>query len=69
MFIVKFTDSNLSLAENTDDLFVGTTLLNEGVLMWLMKTLLTSECMNQLGAGQTCIHFGQEQLSQADFMR
>lgn len=37
--------------------------------MWLMKTLLTSECMNQLGAGQTCIHFGQEQLSQADFMR
>ncbi|MEH0869064.1 hypothetical protein, partial [Serratia liquefaciens] len=40
-----------SLAENTDDLFVGKTLLHGGVLMWLMKTLLTSRCINQRGAG------------------
>ncbi|PSS46696.1 hypothetical protein C6560_20475, partial [Enterobacter sp. FS01] len=41
-----------SLAENTDDLFVGKTLLHGDVLMWLMKTLLTSRCINQRGAGQ-----------------
>ncbi|PJR48910.1 hypothetical protein CWM58_21465, partial [Klebsiella sp. H-Nf2] len=40
-------------AENTDDLFVGKTLLHGDVLMWLMKTLLTSGCTNQRGAGQT----------------
>ncbi|MBW5932395.1 hypothetical protein CFM96_27900, partial [Klebsiella michiganensis] len=40
------------LAENTDDLFVGKTLLHGDVLMWLMKTLLTSRCINQRGAGQ-----------------
>ncbi|MCK8563166.1 hypothetical protein LNQ45_00005, partial [Yersinia ruckeri] len=40
-----------SLAEDTDDLFVGKTLLHGHVLMWLMKTLLTSPCINQLGAG------------------
>ncbi|MBU9863923.1 hypothetical protein, partial [Rahnella aceris] len=40
------------LAENTDDLFVGKTLLHGDVLMWLMKTLLTSRCVNQRGAGQ-----------------
>ncbi|MEB6542078.1 hypothetical protein MXM81_23660, partial [Serratia plymuthica] len=40
-----------SLAENTDDLLVGKTLLHGDVLMWLMKTLLTSGCTNQLGAG------------------
>lgn len=40
-----------SLAEDTDDLFVGKTLLHGDVLMWLMKTLLTSVCINQLGAG------------------
>ncbi|TAT60204.1 hypothetical protein EGM92_28465, partial [Enterobacter cloacae] len=39
------------LAENTDDLFVGKTLLHGDVLMWLMKTLLTSRCINQRGAG------------------
>ncbi|PPS50661.1 hypothetical protein BWR12_13180, partial [Citrobacter braakii] len=39
-------------AENTDDLFVGKTLLHGDVLMWLMKTLLTSGCTNQRGAGQ-----------------
>ena len=39
-------------AENTDDLFVGKTLLHGDVLMWLMKTLLTSVCVNQRGAGQ-----------------
>ncbi|WP_218569132.1 hypothetical protein, partial [Klebsiella quasipneumoniae] len=41
-----------SLTENTDDLFVGKTLLHGDVLMWLMKTLLTSRCINQRGAGQ-----------------
>ncbi|WP_420172256.1 hypothetical protein, partial [Lelliottia nimipressuralis] len=43
-------------AENTDDLFVGKTLLHGDVLMWLMKTLLTSGCTNQRGAGQ--LHLG-----------
>ncbi|RWT48839.1 hypothetical protein DN589_28140, partial [Klebsiella quasipneumoniae subsp. similipneumoniae] len=43
-----------SLAENTDDLLVGKTLLHGDVLMWLMKTLLTSGCTNQLGAGHRC---------------
>ncbi|WP_320729475.1 hypothetical protein, partial [Enterobacter kobei] len=38
---------------NTDDLLVGKTRLHGDVLMWLMKTLLTSGCTNQLGAGQT----------------
>ncbi|WP_231692368.1 hypothetical protein, partial [Cronobacter dublinensis] len=42
-----------SLAENTDDLFVGKTLLHGDVLMWLMKTLLTSRCINQRGAGHS----------------
>ncbi|WP_211361113.1 hypothetical protein, partial [Enterobacter asburiae] len=37
---------------NTDDLFIGKTLLHGDVLMWLMKTLLTSGCTNQRGAGQ-----------------
>lgn len=41
-----------SFAEDTDDLFVGKTLLHGDVLMWLMKTLLTSRCINQWGAGQ-----------------
>ncbi|WP_243633950.1 DUF4113 domain-containing protein, partial [Enterobacter hormaechei] len=36
---------------NTDDLFIGKTLLHGDVLMWLMKTLLTSGCTNQRGAG------------------
>ncbi|MGT1915725.1 hypothetical protein SPM43_19690, partial [Enterobacter chengduensis] len=31
---------------------VGKTLLHGDVLMWLMKTLLTSGCTNQRGAGQ-----------------
>ncbi|WP_415583550.1 hypothetical protein, partial [Klebsiella quasipneumoniae] len=41
------------LSENTDDLFVGKTLLHGVVLMWLMKTLLTSRCINQRGAGHS----------------
>jgi len=41
-----------SPAEDTDDLFVGKTLLHWDVLMWLMKTLLTLWCVNQRGAGQ-----------------
>ncbi|WP_229233563.1 hypothetical protein, partial [Citrobacter amalonaticus] len=44
-------------AENTDDLFVGKTLLHGDVLMWLMKTLLTSGCTNQRGAGQDQVGF------------
>ncbi|WP_227657147.1 hypothetical protein, partial [Klebsiella pneumoniae] len=42
-------------AENTDDLFVGKTLLHGDVLMWLMKTLLTSGCTNQRGAGHSLL--------------
>ncbi|MBY7200147.1 hypothetical protein, partial [Enterobacter hormaechei] len=45
-------------AENTDDLFVGKTLLHGDVLMWLMKTLLTSGCTNQRGAGHPRDMFG-----------
>ncbi|MCQ0572379.1 hypothetical protein L1C40_26595, partial [Klebsiella pneumoniae] len=44
-------NAGFGLAENTDDLFVGKTLLHGDVLMWLMKTLLTSRCINQQGAG------------------
>ncbi|MGI6905148.1 hypothetical protein ACRCLY_20285, partial [Leclercia adecarboxylata] len=44
-------------AENTDDLFVGKTLLHGDVLMWLMKTLLTSGCTNQRGAGQMGVSY------------
>ncbi|MCV2774607.1 hypothetical protein KVN01_23985, partial [Enterobacter hormaechei] len=49
-------------AENTDDLFVGKTLLHGDVLMWLMKTLLTSGCTNQRGAGQllNCLYLAAE---------
>ncbi|MCU2760540.1 hypothetical protein N8S07_25475, partial [Enterobacter hormaechei subsp. steigerwaltii] len=43
-------------AENTDDLFVGKTLLHGDVLMWLMKTLLTSGCTNQRGAGHLAMN-------------
>jgi len=44
-------NSGFSLAEDTDDLFVGKTLLHGDVLIWLMKTLLTSGGVNQRGAG------------------
>lgn len=40
----------LQLQEDTDDLFVRKTLLRGDVLMWLMKKLLTSHCINQRGA-------------------
>jgi hypothetical protein len=43
----------LQPAEDTDELFVGKTLLHGIVLMWLMKTLLKSVCINQRGTGQT----------------
>ncbi|MDU6686949.1 MAG: hypothetical protein E6470_25570, partial [Enterobacteriaceae bacterium] len=36
-------------------LFVGKTLLHGDVLMWLMKTLLTSGCTNQRGAGHNTL--------------
>lgn len=54
MLAAEFPGRNpgFSLAENTDDLFVGKSLLHGDVLMWLMKTLLTSRCINQRGAGQ-----------------
>ncbi|PRD16192.1 hypothetical protein CQW29_07605 [Pantoea coffeiphila] len=45
-------DPGFSLAEDTDDLFVGKMLLHGDALMWLMKTLLTSGFINQRGAGQ-----------------
>lgn len=53
MLTAELTDRNhgVSFAEDTDDLFVGKTLLHGDVLMWLMKTLLTSWCINQRGAG------------------
>ncbi|MGS4283570.1 hypothetical protein, partial [Klebsiella pneumoniae] len=43
----------------TDDLFVGKTLLHGDVLMWLMKTLLTSGCTNQRGAGHSAENAGE----------
>ena len=53
MLAAEFTGGypSFGFAENTDDLFVGKTLLRGDVLMWLMKTLLTSRCINQRGAG------------------
>ena len=51
MLAAEFTGGYFGFAENTDDLFVGKTLLRGDVLMWLMKTLLTSGCTNQRGAG------------------
>ncbi|MEM0671827.1 hypothetical protein AAHA48_01340, partial [Dickeya oryzae] len=44
-------NTRLGFAKNIDDLFVGKTLLHGVVLMLLMKTLLTSSCVNQWGAG------------------
>ncbi|EBW6088453.1 hypothetical protein A4L73_27325 [Salmonella enterica subsp. enterica serovar Enteritidis] len=54
MLAAELTGRNpgFSLAKDTDALFVGKTLLHGDVLMWLMKTLLTSRCVNQWGAGQ-----------------
>ncbi|MEB7598757.1 hypothetical protein, partial [Raoultella terrigena] len=49
-------------AKNTDDLFVGKTLLHGDVLMWLMKTLLTSGCINQRGAGHRHSLYGVENI-------
>ncbi|ASM19914.1 hypothetical protein BVG90_21655 [Serratia marcescens] len=65
MLTAELTGRNpgFSLAENTDDLFVGKTLLHGDVLMWLMKTLLTSGCVNQRGAGQPLY----EQFTMKDF--
>ncbi|KAB8143586.1 hypothetical protein DN619_32305, partial [Klebsiella michiganensis] len=52
-------------AENTDDLFVGKTLLHGDVLMWLMKTLLTSGCTNQRGAGHE-LYIGNVRVKRLD---
>ncbi|MGE6587821.1 isochorismatase family protein, partial [Raoultella planticola] len=41
---------------------VGKTLLHGDVLMWLMKTLLTSGCTNQRGAGHSCFRDTELQL-------
>lgn len=53
MLTAELTDRNpgVSFAEDTDDLFVGKTLLHGDVLMWLMKTLRTLWCINQRGVG------------------
>lgn len=55
MLATELTGINpgFSLAEDTDDLFVGKTLFHGDVLMWIMKTLLTSVCINLRGAGQS----------------
>jgi hypothetical protein len=45
-----------SLAEDTDDLFVGKTILHEDVLMWLMKTLITLRHINQRGLGPRIVY-------------
>ena len=50
--VLERTVPQLRLRGDIDDLFVGKTLLHGDVLMWLMKTLLTSGCTNQRGAGQ-----------------
>lgn len=49
MLAAEFTGGypSFGFAENTDDLFVGKTLLHGDVLMWLMKTLLTSGCTKE----------------------
>jgi mannose-6-phosphate isomerase len=63
----------ISLAEDTDALFVGKTLLHGDVLMWLMKTLLISRCINQRGAGHRDtsdtlhLHFADFDIAQAFF--
>lgn len=61
MLAAELTGRNpgFSLAKDTDDLFVGKTLLHGDVLTWLMKTLLTSRCVNQRGAGH-CISIAKE---------
>lgn len=58
--VLKGRNPSFSFAEDTDDLFVGKTLLHRDVLMWLKKTLLTSRFINQRGAGQsvTSLHGG-----------
>jgi mannose-6-phosphate isomerase len=44
MLAAEFTGGypSFGFAENTDDLFVGKTLLHGDVLMWLMKNITTS---------------------------
>ncbi|MHC9383094.1 hypothetical protein ACYZFU_23835, partial [Escherichia coli] len=56
-------------AENTDDLFVGKTLLHGDVLMWLMKTLLTSGCTNQRGAGHSPLGVAKKALTTPQSMQ
>jgi mannose-6-phosphate isomerase len=62
MLAAEFTGGypSFGFAENTDDLFVGKTLLHGDVLMWLMKTLLTSGCTNQRGAGHKGFGFVED---------
>nr|AXV47153.1 hypothetical protein [Klebsiella pneumoniae] len=65
MLAAEFTGGypSFGFAEDTDDLFVGKTLLHGDVLMWLMKTLLTSGCTNQRGAGQLISRMTEEERS------
>ncbi|WP_154922314.1 hypothetical protein, partial [Klebsiella grimontii] len=58
---------SFGFAENTDDLFVGKTLLHGDVLMWLMKTLLTSGCTNQRGAGHLTIRGTSRYYTKTDY--
>ncbi|HHG1019909.1 TPA: IS3 family transposase, partial [Klebsiella pneumoniae] len=65
MLAAEFTGGypSFGFAENTDDLFVGKTLLHGDVLMWLMKTLLTSGCTNQRGAGHYIRYYNTRRIS------
>nr|WP_024966748.1 polyprenyl synthetase family protein [Pantoea sp. IMH] len=45
-------NTGFSLAQDAEDLFIGKSLLHGDVLTLLMKTLLTSRCINQRGAGR-----------------
>ena len=65
MLTAELTGRNpgFSRTEDTDDLFVGKTLLHGDVLMWLMKTLLTSRCINQREAGHVDSPIGDKDLS------
>ncbi|ANJ95187.1 hypothetical protein ADP72_20330 [Serratia plymuthica] len=49
VFVANLPGRNpaFGLAEDTDDLFVGKTFLHWNVVTLLMKTLLTSRCINQ----------------------
>ncbi|PLJ07597.1 hypothetical protein B6J59_24395 [Klebsiella pneumoniae] len=53
MLAAEFPGRNpgLCLTENTDDLFIGKSLLHGDVLMWLMNTLLILVYVNKRCVG------------------